>query len=140
MTEKGKEKRFSFGDLVILLVFLVVILAIHYIIKIVLKQQAETNSFYVFLPYLIDTVLIIIGWFYVKYGKEKKTKDKIKVAMWIPFLDIAVNFIIFLVGLLFNLTNDFTLMFKSSNGIFAVALVIIADYFWWKAINFREKN
>lgn len=138
ITKSKKEKRFSFGDLVILIVVLVIILAIHYFIKLIFKQEFETNSFYVFLPYLIDTILIILGWFYVKYSKNKSIKEKVKVALWIPFLDVAVNFIIFLVGLLFNITNDFTIMFKTSNGVFAVALVVIADYFWWKAINFKD--
>lgn len=135
MKVKDKEKRIGFRDLIILLVFSVIILTIHYIIKIFLEQQIETNYFYAFLPYLIDLILIIALFLEVKFSIKKKIKDISKIAIWIPFLDIVVNFLIFLIGLFLNVTNDFTLIFKSGNGIFAVALVILADYFWWKTIN-----
>jgi len=91
-----------------------------------------------FLPYIFDLTLIIIIFAYIKYIKEKKFERLLKIFIWAPFLDIAINFFIFLISLFFNYENEITLIFKQGYGIFFIALVMIADWLWWKVINIKK--
>ncbi len=81
-------------------------------------------------PYFLDLALLVGFYFY----RKNKT---IRLLAWIPFLHVFCNFLMFFVGLWLDKPNDFIIMFITGNGIFAIALVIIADIFWWKTIRYK---
>lgn len=82
-------------------------------------------------PYFLDLVLLF-GFFFFRKNKT------IRLLAWVAFLHIVWNFFMLFVGLILNKQNDFIVMFMTGNGIWAVALVVLADFLWWKTIRYKE--
>jgi hypothetical protein len=136
-----KKRKFDWKTVSFFIISIIVIFGIHYLINHYLIKTNLPSMMVLFLPYIFNLFIIILIFAYIQYIKERKFEKLLKLFIWAPFLDIAINFFIFLISLFFNYENDVTLIFKQGQGIFFVALVVIADWLWWKTINTkRNKN